>query len=109
MLTLSVDIVSNGIVIAPLASEIDGINPNRSLQFVQIGESWCHVDNDEMYKCGVDLDAGLPAKNAEKFTASVNCPRRSGHSFPYKCIKIILVGGSCVCPYHLKPGFSILQ
>ena len=35
-----------------------------------------------MYKCGVDFDAGLPAKNAEKFVASVNSARTSGHSFP---------------------------
>ena len=32
-------IVSNGIVIVPIGSEIDGINPNRFLQFLQIDES----------------------------------------------------------------------
>jgi len=34
-----VGIVSNGIVIVPFGSEIDGINPNRFLQFLQIDES----------------------------------------------------------------------
>jgi len=30
-----------------------------------------------MYRCGVDFEAGLPAKKAEKFIASANCARRS--------------------------------
>jgi hypothetical protein len=34
-----------------------------------------------MYKCGVDFDAALPAKKAEKAVASANCPRRSDHPF----------------------------